>query len=201
MKSRITIMMAVLAAMVFQVFAQEGLPPPPPPEGQTPAGMEHQRGPGGEYGRKGGPWNPGRGNEVLMIMSKLKKENPEEYERLEALRKSDIRAFVNEIRKHMPAPNENMKKMGQLDRECFELARSIRDCKDAAEKARLEEQLRTKIKEAFEFMLEDYAERLQRMTKQLEALKENEAPILEERFKMLIDRDFPREKGKWKEKK
>ena len=30
MKSRFTILMVVLAALVFQVFAQEGLPPPPP---------------------------------------------------------------------------------------------------------------------------------------------------------------------------
>ena len=49
MKSRITILMAVLAALMFQVFAQEGFPPPP--EGRGPNGMEHQRGPGGEYGR------------------------------------------------------------------------------------------------------------------------------------------------------
>ena len=194
-------MMAVLASLLFQVCAQEGFPPPPPPEGQAPGGMEHQRGPGGEYGRKGGAWNPGRGNEVLMIMSKLKKEKPEEYERLESLRKTDIRAFVNEIRQYMPAPNGNMRRMGQLDRECFELARSIGECKDAAEKAKLEEQLRAKIKEAFDFMLQDYDERLQRMTKQLEALKLNEDAILEERFKMLIDTEFLREKNKWKEKK
>ena len=192
MKSRLTILMAVLAALVFQVFAQEGLPPPPPPEGRGPNGMEHVR--------KGG-WNPSRGNEVLMIMSKIKKENPAEYERLETLRKTDIRAFVNEIRKYMPAPSENMKKMGQLDRECFELARSIRDCKDAEEKAKLEKQLREKIREVFEIMLQDYADRLQRMTKQLEALRENEEAILEERFKMLTDTDLLREKNKWMEKK
>ncbi len=198
MKSRITILMAVLAALMFQVFAQEGLPPPPPPEGRGPNGMEHPRGPGGEHGRKGA-WNPGRGNEVLMIMSKLKKDNPEEYERLENLRKTDIRAFVNEIRKYMPVPNGNMMRMGQLDRECFELARTISDCKDAAEKTKLEERLRSKIKEAYDFMLQDYSERLQRMTKQLEALKENEEAILEERFKMLTDTDFLREKNKWRE--
>ncbi len=136
-----------------------------------------------------------------MIMSKLKKENPQEYERLENLRKTDIRAFVNEIRKYMPAPNGNMRRMGQLDRECFELARSIQECKDPAEKTKLEEQLRAKIKEAFDFMLQDYDERLQRMTKQLESLKENEETILEERFKMLTDTDFLREKNKWHEKK
>ena len=136
-----------------------------------------------------------------MIMSKLKKENPAEYERLETLRKTDIRSFVNEIRKHMPAPSENMKRMGQLDRECFELARTISACKDADETAKLEKQLRDKIKEAFEFMLQDYADRLQRMTKQLEALRENEEAILDERFKMLTDTEFLREKSKWKEKK
>ena len=198
MKSRFVLAMAFFAVLVFQGVAQERMPPPP--EGRGPHGMEHQRGPGGEPGRKG-PWNPGRGNEVLMIMSKLKKENPEEYERLENLRKTDIRAFVNEIRKHMPMPNGNMKRMGQLDRECFELARNIVDCKDNTEKAKLEEQLRAKIKEAYDFMLQDYSERLQRMTKQLETLKENEEAILAERFKMLTDTDLLRENGKWKEKK
>ncbi len=192
MKSRFTILMTVLAALMFQVFAQEGFPPPPPPEGRGPNGMEHAR---------KGLWTPGRGNEVLMIMSKLKKEKPEEYERLENMRKTDLRAFVNEIRKYMPAPNGNMRRMGQLDRECFELSRSICECKDAAEKAKLEEQLRAKIKEAFDFMLQDYAERLQRMTKQLEALKENEEAILDERFKMLTDTEALREKHKWMEKK
>ncbi|MBQ9369108.1 MAG: hypothetical protein IJT83_15100 [Victivallales bacterium] len=192
MKSRFTILMTVLAALMFQVFAQEGFPPPPPPEGRGPNDMEHAR---------KGLWTPGRGNEVLMIMSKLKKEKPEEYERLENMRKTDIRAFVNEIRKYMPAPNGNMRRMGQLDRECFELSRSICECKDAAEKAKLEEQLRAKIKEAFDFMLQDYAERLQRMTKQLEALKENEEAILDERFKMLTDTEALREKHKWMERK
>ena len=91
--------------------------------------------------------------------------------------------------------------MGQLDRECFELARNIVDCKDNTEKAKLEEQLRAKIKEAYDFMLQDYSERLQRMTKQLETLKENEEAILAERFKMLTDTDLLRENGKWKEKK
>ena len=198
MKSRFTILMVVLAALVFQVFAQEGLPPPPP-EGRGASGMEPQHGPGGEHGRKGA-WTPGRGNEVLMIMTKLKKENPEEYERLETLRKTDIRAFVNEICKYKQIPSGNMKRMGQLDRECFELARAILECKDAAEKAKLEEQLRSKIKEAYDFMLQDYSERLQRMTKQLEALRENEEAILDERFKMLTDSAFIREKNKWREK-
>ena len=200
MKSKFTILTIVLATLLFQAYAQEGFPPPPPPGDKGPNGMEHQRGPGGEFGRKGA-WNPGRGNEVLMIMSKLKKEKPDEYERLENLRKTDIRAFVSEIRKYMPAPNGNMRRMGQLDRECFELARSIGECKDAAEKVKLEEQLRAKIKEAFDFMLQDYDERLQRMAKQLESLKENEEAILEERFKMLTDTDFLREKNKWHEKK
>ena len=116
------------------------------------------------------------------------------------MRKTDIRAFVNEIRKYMPAPNGNMKKMGQLDRECFELARTIANCKEPAEKAKLEKQLRDKIKEAFDFMLQDYAERLQRMTQQLEALRENEEAILDERFKMLTDTDSLREKSRWKDK-
>ena len=197
MKRRLLFTLLVIAGMARCLSAQDGFPPPPPDKDKPVMdgpnhGGEHKPG-GRKYGSfwKGGEHGPGkssylfsRGNAMLVIMSKLKKENPEEYERLENLRKTDLHAFITEIRKHLPAPTGTMEKIDQIRHDCNELGDKIRKTQDAQEKAKLEDVLRTKIKEGFEYTLQDYTERLQRMTQQLEALKENEDYILEEHFKM-----------------
>ncbi|MBQ7650629.1 MAG: hypothetical protein IJS15_06695 [Victivallales bacterium] len=137
--------------------------------------------------------NWGRGNEIMVIMQELKKDNPEEYARLTELRKTDTQAFFTEIRKRLPKPKNNMRTMFRMETECRNLALTIAECTDAEVKAKLEKMLKDKLKESFDFMIADSTERIEKMRKQLDALKANEESILEERFKHFTSPNFMKE--------
>lgn len=165
------------------VFAQE---PPPRPEN--------------DGKRQFGPRPPadsfanwGRGNDIMIIMQDLKKNNPDEYARLSELRKTDLQAFFAEIKKRLPKPKNSMRTMFRLETECRNLALTIAGCTDEEVKAKLEKMLKDKLKESFDFMIADSTERIEKMRKQLDALKANEESILEERFKHFTSPDFMKE--------
>ena len=145
--------------------------------------------------------NWGRGNEIMVVMEELKKSKPEEYARLTELRKTDKQAFFTEIKKHMPKPRTSMHAMFRLENECRSLANAIAGCNDKEVREKLEKMLRDKLKESFDFMIQDSTERIEKMRKQLEALKANEDAILDERFKQFTSPEFAKEREGWQDKK
>lgn len=165
-----------LSALVsaLSLSAQEA--PPPPGPGPRPMMSPFE--------------NWGRGNDIIVVMEELKKNDPETYTKLAELRKSDLTAFMAEIKKHLPKDKYPMRKMFKLETECRSLALTIADCKDEAVKEKLQEMLRDKIKESFDFMISDSTERIEKMRKQLEALKANEESFLEERYKQFTSPEF-----------
>ena len=167
-------------------FAQDAPPPPRMDDagGRRPYGP---RPPADSFA------NWGRGNEILIIMQDLKKNKPEEYTRLTELRKTDTQAFFTEIKKYLPKPKNNMQTMFRMENECRNLAIAIAGCSDEEVKAKLEKILKDKIKESFDFMIADSTERIEKMRKQLDALKANEDAILEERFKHFTSPEFKKE--------
>lgn len=137
-------------------------------------------------GRKGmGEW--GRGKEIVVAMGKLKKENFEEFKRLDDLRKNDLEKFLVEIKKYLPKRTNDFRKMAQMERACRELAHKIANTEDKDEKAKLEALLKAKLKECFDVMISDATERIARMSQQLKEMKDNEEYILSERFADLTD--------------
>jgi len=86
-----------------------------------------------------------------------------------------------------------MRAMFRMETECRNLALTIAGCTDPEVKAKLEKMLKDKLKESFDFMIADSTERIEKMRKQLEALKANEESILDERFKHFTSPDFMKE--------
>ncbi len=171
-------LLAICAVILSSAFAQN---PPPPKDGRFPHGP---RPPADSFA------NWGRGNDIIVAMEELKKNNPEEYKRLTELRQTDTQAFCSEIKKLLPKPKNSMRTMFRLETECRRLALAIAGCTDAKVKEDLEKMLRDKIKESFDFMIEDSTERIEKMRKQLDALKANENAIIDERFKQFTSPDF-----------
>ncbi len=145
--------------------------------------------------------NWGRGNDIMVVMEELKKSKPEEYARLLELRRTDKQAFFMEIKKHLPKPRTSMHTMFRLENECRNLANVIAGCNDKEVKEKLEKMLKDKLKESFDFMIQDSTERIDKMRKQLEALKANEDAILEERFRMFTSPEYAKEREGWPDKK
>ncbi len=140
-----------------------------------------------------GPAFWGSGSDIAKAMSKLKEEDPEKYAELDELRRNDMEKFLSEIKGLLPKPKNSRRLMYLLEADCRELASEIRNCKDEAEKEKLEALLKARIKEGFDFMMDDSLERLERMRLQIEAMKKNEAKILEMRYKEFIDPTFRRD--------
>jgi len=150
-------------------------PFPPPPE----MGNKPPMHPG--MPRKNPMLSP-RMQRVILIMGKLKKENPKEFARLDEMRRKNPRAFVEEIRKYLPKPKAMDRKHQILETECRELAAKIRATKNAAEKEKMTKELRAKLQEEFNLMLSDAMERVTKIQQQIKELKENEEFIISGRL-------------------
>lgn len=164
---------------------------PPPRDGKNE--ISHPKHDGKPIIQPRGPrafYDWGRGNDVIIYMKKLKKENPERYEELNSLRNNDMEAFLKAISAELPKPQNTMRKMIQLENECRNLALKIRGCKNQEERAQLEELLKAKLKESYDSMLKDSEERLERLRNQIEFIKEEENNIIEKRFKDFLDPNY-----------
>ena len=129
----------------------------------------------------------GRWHDVAITMGKMKKENPEEFTRLNNLRKSNPAAFIQEIRPYLPkpTPSPSIIKANQIETECRELAAKIKATGNPEEKAELELKLKTKLRESFDALLASSTERIEHIQKQIQELKENEEYIINDRFDFL----------------
>ncbi|HOG52171.1 MAG TPA: hypothetical protein PKY10_16400 [Lentisphaeria bacterium] len=128
----------------------------------------------------------GRGEEVVKLLEKLKAEDPQEYDRLEQLRKSDVEKFFREIRSRLPRRDGFTSKISPIEQRCQELSRSYLAAKDDAEKARIEAELRKALKESFDLVISDAQARIERLQKQVGDLQAKEERILAERLQMFL---------------
>lgn len=152
---------------------------------------------GGEH-HKPMRWGGGPSPDIFVFMNKLKKENPEEYTRLNELRKTDFKAFITEMRQRLPK-RPDFNKIGELKKQERELAQKIMETEDAAEKEKLTAELKQKIKEDFDVMLKEAEARLEMMMQRVAAIRENEEQFCKDKLEFLLrdnDKDKPQEKQK-----
>jgi len=128
----------------------------------------------------------GKGEEVVKMLEKLRAEDPQEYERLEQLRKSDVEKFFREVRSRLPRREGFSSKISPIEQRCQELSRSYLAAKDDAEKARIAAELRKALKESFDLVISDAQARIERLQKQVGDLQAKEEQILAERLQMFL---------------
>ncbi len=147
-----------------------------------------------ENGRRGGrPFRHQmdfRGEDMRVLMNKLKTENPEEYARLQELRKTDKQQFFKELRQHMPKRNNGNGELWKSERECRELVRQIKAAQNEEEREKLVAQLKVKLNENFDLMVSNAQERIDMMTAKLEEIQKNKDLIISERFKSYLAEEF-----------
>ncbi len=143
------------------------------------------------------PGNWGWGDVLIQTMAKLKKDNAEEYKRLEMLRRQDKQAFFKEISKYLterPKVREHMRQM----QECLELCRDYRRARTDEERNAIHAEIEVKARESFESMLKDAHARLDMLQKNLAEMEENKDAIIEEGIKVLTDKSFPLPDMRWR---
>ncbi len=143
------------------------------------------------------PGNWGWGDVLIQTMAKLKKDNAEEYKRLEMLRRQDKQAFFKEIGKYLterPKVREHMRQM----QECLELCRDYRRARTEEERNAIHAEIEVKARESFESMLKDAHARLDLLQKNLAEMEENKDAIIEEGIKVLTDKSFPLPDMRWR---
>ncbi len=195
MKRLLFILIALLlASAVFHAqenqneMPQPPLPPPleevAPPAGELPPPPPEFH---GEH-RADGP---------QKFFRELQKSNPEEYQRLMKLRMENREEFMKEMSKYMPRPKRDFdKQQFQRDRECWELAKKIRECQDETEKATMTAELEKKLSDMTDDMIKDMQKRIEEMEKRLKAFQENRDDILKKRVQFYLKATPPPEPPK-----
>lgn len=199
MKKRMFRVLAVVAFVLgCCVWAQE------PPAPQAPQGKPNGRPgvPPPEMQQRAMPAGMGsRADDVVIIMNRLKKENPEEYARLDQLRQTNHGQFFAEIRKLLPRETNAIQTMMENERVCRQLAQKIRACQNEEEKAKLEAELKEKIVSNFDATIAEATARIEKLQARIAAYKENRDDILEARYQAFIrmaraPRERPNRPGK-----
>lgn len=126
------------------------------------------------------------GEQLRQLLDKLKREQPEEYQRLEQLKKSDRAAYFEEIRKLMPRRPWFPGKVEKLDRQCFELSQQYRQARTQAEKDAILKELQAAVEKATDTMITDLRQRLERMGKRLEEMEKNREQLIQDRLQLLL---------------
>lgn len=192
MTTRIGLLAAVMSAACWltalELRAQEAQAPAAPAPGVVQEEVEKE-GPGdareGRHWRRPGErW--GRGEEIRALMEKLKQDDPKEYERLDALSRSDRMAYYKEIGKLLPHRPMRKSKLGVLEQKCRDLGKQYREAATDEEKVRLKAELTTAVKESFDEMLADSKRRLEVLQERLEAMEEKEDEILAQRLEYFL---------------
>ncbi|MGN0880644.1 MAG: hypothetical protein ACI4WT_14485 [Oligosphaeraceae bacterium] len=133
------------------------------------------------------------GEQLRQVMERLKQERPEEYQRLEQLKKTDRAAYFEEIRKLMPRRPWFPSKVEKLDRHCFDLSRQYRQARTEQEREAIRAELRKSVEQATDAMIADLRQRLERMERKLGEMETNRDRMIEDRLRMLTRErgDFP----------
>ncbi len=170
-----------------EVFAEDNdiLPPPPPPR------MEQEGRDGGMPNK--GPQPPQIHPRIFEYFRQLKESNPEEYRRLKKLQTENPEQFRSEINKLFLSQRKNRldNTLRNYDRECWEIARKLRANPPPENATELEEQLKQKIAQSFETMVEHTKKRLEALQKHLDVIQKERENILKDRFDFFKNAPFP----------
>ncbi|MBN2449126.1 MAG: hypothetical protein JXR77_01985 [Lentisphaeria bacterium] len=223
--------LGILGAGVL--LAQQPPAGPPPREGGPPGMMPGERRPEAAraWRREGGPEQvPGRppgpagGGLAGNFLDRLKQSNPEEFERLSTLYRTDRQQFMQEIRRIMqerglqmdpeqgPQPRRAFPAMGMMgeprarpeEEKCQELARLYAETADGQEKTAIRQELQAAVQEAFEARLGNSRERIAHLEEQLtkfrqhlQNLEENRDAICRARVEELTRPPELKWEGNW----
>ncbi|MBP5639453.1 MAG: hypothetical protein J6X55_08235 [Victivallales bacterium] len=121
-----------------------------------------------------------------LFMDKLKKEQPETYQRLEKLRVSDREAYFSELRKLMPARPMFPNKVGKLEHECQKLSSQYHEARTDGEREAIKKELIVAVENATDAMIADMKERLKMMSERLAELEQNRQGAIDKRVEMLL---------------
>lgn len=125
------------------------------------------------------------GEQLRQMMERLRQERPEEFQRLEQLKKTDRAAYFEEIRKLMPRRPWFPSKVEKLDRHCFDLSRQYRQARTEQEREAIRGELRKSVEQATDAMIADLRQRLERMERRLGEMETNRGRMIEDRLRML----------------
>jgi hypothetical protein len=133
--------------------------------------------------------------EILEFRERLEKEDPAEFKRLEELKRTDRKAFRQEMSKHVPRKyRDNLEnRLITLDRECWALSREIQKAASPTERDALMAQLREKNSEMLELFISQTKTRLQEMTQRVQVLEVNREQILQKKLDFYLNAPPPPE--------
>ncbi len=133
--------------------------------------------------------------EILEFREHLEKEDPEEFKRLEELKRTDRKAFREEMSKHVPRKyRDNLeKRLVILDRDCWELVKKIQKSTSPTERDAFLEQLKEKNSEMLDLFINQTKTRLKEMTQRVQILEVNREQILEKKLDFYLNAPPPPE--------
>jgi len=143
-------------------------------------GPEFDRKPHLRGGLPGGP--PGE-----RLLLRMEQRNPQEYERLCELRKTDPEAFRDALRKHGKAGFRPPREGRRHAKELSQLAAQVRKEPDADKRAALTQQLQQKIGESFDAEIAEHQQRLEAMSRRLEERRQQKAEICQKMAGKLLE--------------
>lgn len=180
--------LALFAPAVQQLSAQEA---PPLQRGTDTGQLGGPRGPHGGPGQRRGAGSPLE--RVQQFVEKMQQEDPENYERLMALREENPEQFRQELRKMLTdrmqkRPGRGPRRMTPEDQETVELAQLYQKAETDAEKDAIRGKLQVAVGKAYDARLTQQEEMLERMRERLQELEERVATRKESRDEMIENR-------------
>lgn len=130
----------------------------------------------GQRSERSGKWRNNRagGHSISKWLENMKNENPEEYERLSNLRQSNPTEFRQEmLKRHLERRRDKVRRDSKHEEETLELAEQFRKAETDEEKNDLREKLKEAVYNAFDANLRSSQERIERMEKELQKLREH----------------------------
>jgi hypothetical protein len=186
-------LVALLAFAAARLVAQDvtAQPPARPQEGNRPQPPTGQ-----------GQTQPGRGKSegrppvARQVIDHLRQNNAQKFQQLMQLRKTDQKAFNNELHQLVKAWQKRNQQRRPLSREeilCRELSERYHQTDNEEEKEALRRDLAAAVEQAFETRVKATENRIERMEKELqkfkerlELLKKNRHTVCEDRLQELI---------------
>lgn len=156
--------------------------------------MESMRGGAGQEFGPQGPQRGGPGRRMkdgMEWMEQLRKENPEELNRLLELRKTDPSQFSQEVRKFAQERRGSMHRSSEMideERKCQELGRLYHESEDAAERERIRTELRGAVEASFDRQVKVRREWIDEMMHRIEEGRKRLAEREAQRSEVCEDR-------------
>ncbi|MGN0866131.1 MAG: hypothetical protein ACI4SG_00425 [Oligosphaeraceae bacterium] len=180
----LSLLALALLSGALPLTAQEENPLPPPPPAD--AALEETL-PPPEFPP------PFLAPDIREFLDHLKAENPQEFQRLEELRLKDRKAFREELARILPRKHGEIldRQQLELDRQCWLLAQKIRASQDPQETAQLQEQLKKKVEEMLDLLVNQTRKRLEELDQRIRAIEEKRTEILEKKIDFYLHAPIP----------